>query len=165
MVASLTNADRLARMNSLTTYWLCRAPGSATEGPFTLAQLRAMYGSGSIMAEALVCRNGEEEWLGLEDELQAVEISQENKAAVYEQRRPPVKRKRGQKNGCVSAFFFLFGVVMLFVFWPIGLLIILAALIMDHVGCYWMCGACKNEVAPKARVCPCCKAPLKGGWF
>lgn len=69
MVASLTNAGRLARMNSLTTYWLCRAPGSATEGPFTLGQLRAMYGSGSITSEAKVCMNGQKNWKSLDQTL------------------------------------------------------------------------------------------------
>jgi len=44
------------------TYWLCRAQGSATEGPFTLAQLRAMYAAGTITAEALICEQGAQEW-------------------------------------------------------------------------------------------------------
>jgi hypothetical protein len=49
-------------MKPLTTYWLCRTTGAATEGPFTFGQIKAMYQTGAINAEALICPNGEEEW-------------------------------------------------------------------------------------------------------
>lgn len=74
MVASLTKLGKISRMNALTTYWLCRAPGSATEGPFTLGQLRKMHDAGSVTAEAQVCRQGEQEWMSLDGELAALEI-------------------------------------------------------------------------------------------
>lgn len=49
-------------MNSLITYWLSRTPGAAPEGPFTVGQLKAMYRTGAINAEAQLCPNGEQEW-------------------------------------------------------------------------------------------------------
>lgn len=73
-LTGLTGLGRMASMNTLTTYWLCRAPGCATEGPFTLGQLRAMHGTGAVNAASVVCRQGEQDWLSLDDELGAVEI-------------------------------------------------------------------------------------------
>ncbi len=142
-----------------------------TEGPFTFGQLKAMYQTGAINAEALVCPNGEEEWTEARWMLEEVEAelgrpSTMQGMPVRQVANPgTVKLRRGQKNGCVSGFLFLVGIALLFVFWPLGLLVILAALIMDHTGSYSMCGACRNEVAPKSRVCPVCGSYLKRGWF
>ena len=60
--------------NLLTTYWLARVPGAETEGPFTLGQIRKMYDGGAITADGQLCRNGEEEWTGIDDELAAIEL-------------------------------------------------------------------------------------------
>lgn len=49
-------------MNPLNTYWLIRGPGAAPEGPFTIGQLKAMYRTGAITAEAQLCIRDEEEW-------------------------------------------------------------------------------------------------------
>lgn len=96
MVASLTNAGRLARMNSLTTYWLCRAPGSATEGPFTLGQLKSMYATGAIHAQALICEHGGEEWSEARWMLEAEEKPIQNSVprVIY------VKEKKDKKGSC-----------------------------------------------------------------
>lgn len=61
-------------MNSQTTYWLCRKPGAPDEGPFTMAQLRRMYDSGAVTAEAIVRRDGQGEWTALEDEVSCREL-------------------------------------------------------------------------------------------
>lgn len=65
--------DRMRGMNALNTYWLSRGPGSATEGPYTLTQLRKMHEAGSVTADAIVCRQGEREWMILDSELAALE--------------------------------------------------------------------------------------------
>ncbi len=65
MVAMMAEIRKLARMNSSNTYWLCRAPGAGTEGPFSLGQLRKMYETGALTAEALVCREGQQDWYGI----------------------------------------------------------------------------------------------------
>lgn len=69
-------------MNSLTTYWLSRTPGASPEGPFTLGQLRAMYGTGAINAEAQVCPNGEQEWTEARWMLEDVETTASLPASV-----------------------------------------------------------------------------------
>jgi hypothetical protein len=51
-------------------YWLCRTPGQQAEGPFGLAQIEAMWQSGSITAAAQICAHDSEEWGPVEDEIE-----------------------------------------------------------------------------------------------
>lgn len=48
------------------TYWLCRAPGAVTEGPFGLSQLRAMYAAGAVTQESKLCLMGDDFWMTAE---------------------------------------------------------------------------------------------------
>jgi hypothetical protein len=75
-------------MNSLTTYWLCRAPGSATEGPFTLGQLKSMYATGAISAQALICEHGGQEWSEARWMLEAEEMPVRAKPVAQSPRQP-----------------------------------------------------------------------------
>jgi hypothetical protein len=67
-------------MSTLTTYWLSRKPGQDAEGPFTLAQLRRMFDSGVLTVESQVCRQGEEDWVSLHEELEFFEQPQQTAA-------------------------------------------------------------------------------------
>lgn len=138
-------------MNALTTYWLCRAPGSETEGPFALEQIQCMYQSGAITAQAMLCREGDEVWVSALDELQS----------SFTPPQPIVRRakkKRKSKAGCGPACLFLIGLLFLVIFWPMGLALIFLALILDHMSYYRACSLCGNEVAKSSRECPWCKA-------
>jgi len=145
-------------MNPLTTYWLCRTPGATPEGPFTLGQIRKMYDGGAITAEGQICRNGEEEWTGIDDELAAVEIGSEPVMTAPQRQRVRGKKKRKSKAGCGPAILFLLGLFFLVVFMPLGLGLLLVALILDHVSYYHACNICGNEVAKSSLECPNCKA-------
>jgi hypothetical protein len=83
-------------MNLPTTYWLCRTPDDDPDGPFSLGQLQKMHEAGSVTAAALVCRQGEEVWYGLDDELAATELEAGNEPAFIPPtlQMSPVKKKR-----------------------------------------------------------------------
>lgn len=151
-------------MNSTTTYWLCRTPEADPEGPFSLGQLGKMHEAGSVTAASLVCRQGEDVWYGLDDELAACDLEAGREPAFIPptlQMAPVRKKRRSKGSGCGAVFCFLLGLVMLLLFWPVGLLLIVAALIIDHTSYETTCGRCGNSVAPRSRLCPTCKVPLK----
>jgi hypothetical protein len=133
-----------------------------------------MYRAGAINAESLICVNGEQEWMEARWMLEDVPVPglasgsglwQSATAEAMQAMPVMARRKRGQKNGCLAAFLFLAGLGLLLIFWPLGFLLIFVGLIIDHTGCYWMCGRCKNEVSPRAKMCPACQAQLRGGWW
>lgn len=150
-------------MSSLNTYWLSRTPGATPEGPFTFGQLKAMYATGAINAEAQVCANSEEEWTEARWMLEeAVESFSTELSQRTEQRAPMHgKRKRKSKAGCGPSVLFLVGLVMCVIFWPVGLLLLFVALIIDHISYYTACSVCGNEVARKAKICGVCRANLR----
>jgi len=147
---------------SLTTYWLSRAPGQDPEGPFTLGQLQRMHAAGSVTAESQVCRQGEEEWRGLDEELAICDmdrlVAPPAPAAMPAQ---AGKRKRKSKAGCGPAILFVLGLLLCFGFWPLGVGLLLVAIVLDHVSYYTACSICGNEVTPKSTLCPTCRAQLQ----
>jgi TM2 domain-containing membrane protein YozV len=50
--------------------------GDDTKGPFTIGQLRTMWGSGNITGNTLHCREGDKEWKPLRSILNELEPSQ-----------------------------------------------------------------------------------------
>lgn len=82
---------------------------------------------------------------------------------TYEQ--PPAyrltRKVRTGGNGCTALAVFLLGLVMLFFFWPLGLLLIVIGLLADaRYGNKSFCGQCGNEVAPTSNLCPHCSYRL-----
>lgn len=156
----------MSSMSSLTTYWLCRTPGAATEGPFTIGQLRKMHEAGSVTAEAVVCRQGEQEWMGLDDELCAIEIERGpvlNKPQGSAHRL--TRRVKTGGSGCGALILFVVGLVICILFFPIGILpgiiVIVAAFLVDgKYGKESCCGACGNAVAATSLQCPNCRSLL-----
>jgi len=145
-------------MNSSMTYWLCRAQGSATEGPFTLAQLRAMYAAGTITVQALVCAYGAQEWSEARWMLDA-EAQQ-----VPEQETAYIRSRRVTKggSGCAAMVLFLIGLVILFSpLFLLGVAFMILGMMLDvKHGHEWFCGACGNTVAVTSTQCPTCRLML-----
>lgn len=150
----------MAMMNALTTYWLCRAPGADAEGPFTLGQIRKMYDSGAITAEGLVCRDGEDQWTGIDDEIAAVEMERGPVARAAPQKTHSGKavRKRLSYGGCgllvVALITGLFNPLF-------GIGLFLVALVVDFLSVKTVCSVCGNGVLKSSHECPSCKARLK----
>jgi hypothetical protein len=148
-----------ARMNALKTYWLCRTAGAATEGPFTFGELKRQMASGTITAGALVCRQGEEEWTGIEDEMLNIEMEA---APVLKSAPPTISgkavRKRMGYGGCALLIFSLIAGV----FNPfLGVGLFFLALIVDFTAVKTVCSVCGNQVVKTSRECPACRAKLK----
>ena len=68
---------------------------------------------------------------------------------------------RSSGSRVINLFIFLLGIGCLLFIWPLGLLIIIVALILDsrHIKIA-ACGACGNEVAPTSTLCPTCHIQL-----
>ena len=47
---------------------------------------------------------------------------------------------------------------MMLFFWPLGLVFIIGALVMDKT--FWICGRCGNKVEKTGNLCPCCHSHL-----
>lgn len=68
--------------------------------------------------------------------------------------------------GAIAA---LVGFAILFLLWPLGLILIAAGLILDAlIGARFLCGLCGNRVEKTSNLCPMCDADLVGtkgdGW-
>lgn len=138
----------------MVSYWLIRSSGTPAEGPFSLDQLRRMYDTGNLTTLALVCRCGEESWQALGDELQVME------AGHLEAFRCKRRVKTGG-DGCVALILFIVAIVVLLFFWPLGLLLMVFAVMSDRrYGWLSFCGACGNTVASTSLQCPTCGARL-----
>jgi hypothetical protein len=121
-------------MSSLNTYWLCRAPGASTEGPFSISQLRKMHEAGTVTADSVVCREGEQAWLMLDSELEALEVQgapMPGKPVAQPPRQPQemsfaqamYARDQEQANGYNTAINWITGAICLTGFIPLlGLL-------------------------------------------
>lgn len=143
-------------MNASTTYWLCRAQGSLTEGPFTLTQLRAMYAAGTITVEALVCEHGAQAWSEARWMLDAEQVPEQETAYIRSRR----VRKGG--SGCGALVLFLIGLVILFSpLFLLGIAFMILGMMLDvKHGHEWFCGACGNTVAVTSTQCPTCRVIL-----
>lgn len=150
-------------------YWLTRTGGPA-EGPFTLAQLKSMYQAGHVPATAQVCVDGTEDWLPLTDELEH-EQTMQRQLAGPRSAPPPMPRlqegklKRGSKSGGLGCFLLIVAIIMLVIFWPIGIVVGVLAVVVDSMSLYYHCSICGNETAKSSRQCPHCKASLKKSWW
>lgn len=139
-------------MNASTTYWLCRAQGSPTEGPFTLGQITSMYGAGSVTAQALLSEVGSNAWLDIVELLEGG-----GKVAFIHSR-----KLRVGGSTLLAVCLFLIGLLLL-----ISPLILIGVAIMAASGLvgakYRMehfCSDCGNTVAATSMKCPACKADL-----
>jgi len=149
-----------------TTYWLSRAGATQAEGPYTPRQIQTMWGNGQITAEDQLCPTDiDDGWVPAEmviEELEDRMIAREVEAAAAAAR-PTVlaKKKRTTGNGGVGCLMLGAGLVLLAFFWPLGLLLIFAALILDQASVHYLCTACGNKTVRTARVCAVCRAHFK----
>jgi hypothetical protein len=68
---------------------------------------------------------------------------------------------RSSGSQVLSLILFLIGLACLLIIWPLGLLIIIIALLLDGRRIkITTCGACGNEVAPTSTLCPTCHIQL-----
>lgn len=139
-------------MNSLKTYWLSRAPGSAAEGPFTLAQLTAMYGTGSVTAQAVLCEVGADAWIGV------VELMEGDGQMAF------IHSRKNYAGGStvLAVCLFLIGLCLLISpLFLVGLAIMAASgLVRTKYRVEYYCSGCGNTVAATSLKCPECKAGL-----
>lgn len=152
-------------MNSPKTYWLCRAPGSATEGPFTLGQITTMFGAGSLTAAAVLCEVDSQEWMGVVELLEGG-----GKMAFIHSR----KIHSGGSN-LLQVILFLIGLVLMFcslfilLTFPMGAVLMflvgfaflaVSAMVRARYQVEYFCSDCGNAVAATSMKCPACKAEL-----
>lgn len=61
----------------------------------------------------------------------------------------------------LALIFFLAGLFCLVFFWPLGLVLILLAFVVDaKKKDLCTCGNCGNEILPSSRLCPTCRAEI-----
>lgn len=133
------------------TYWVSQA--GQVFGPYTIAQLDAMWSSGQITADALTCLDGSEYWRPVIELMRQAESPPLPEFA-------PVPRCGRRPMFWLSMCLVLVGLLLLVLWWPIGLLCWLVAVVIDRK--HWECGACRNQVGQNARLCPSCGVGLKG---
>jgi len=79
--------------------------------------------------------------------------------------RPTALIKRRVKNGTAQILalcFFIGGIALLFLFWPLGLLAMLLGIVVDTIRTVeHSCGACGNHVASTSTLCPTCHFTLE----
>jgi|GEM_PF-3255867 len=68
------------------------------------------------------------------------------------------KRITKRPNFIASLILGLIGVVTLFLFWPLGIVLIIIACVNDKTIC--TCGGCGNTVLPTSTLCPTCRKVL-----
>jgi hypothetical protein len=72
-----------------------------------------------------------------------------------------IRKVRAGGSGVLALVFFLVGVACLLAFWPLGLVLMLSAFLVDaKKKDVCTCGRCGNEVAPSSKLCPTCRAEL-----
>lgn len=101
-------------------YWLARAEGMDTEGPFTVAQIVALWKQGQITTTGMACRVGTETWLPLA-----------RFAPQWDASLDPPKRSSLARNG---AAVFLLGLLLLLIVPPVGVVLTLLGLVLWIVG-------------------------------
>lgn len=151
-------------MNASTTYWLCRAQGSPTEGPFTLGQITSMYAAGSVTARALLSEVGSNAWLDIVELLEGG-----GKVAWMHSRRI----RTGGSNFLQVCLFaigllLLISSIFLLPYLMVAILIVLvgfafialSAMVRAKYRMEHFCSDCGNTVAATSMKCPACKADL-----
>lgn len=140
------------------TYWLSRAGATQAEGPYTPRQIQTMWSNGQITAEDQLCPTDVEDgWLPAEmvvEELEERAVAREalpSSAKAYAHK----KRKAVGSSGCAVL---VLGLIMLLFFWPVGVLLIAAAIVIDHLSVKLICTSCGNITVKTARECSTCRA-------
>jgi hypothetical protein len=106
-----------------------------------------------------VCLAGTERWqdvgklLGLRDyqDPQAAPAAVQPEAVVR-------AKKKGKAVGSSGCVLLIFGLLMLLLFWPVGVILIGAAIIVNYLSVKPTCTACGNVTVSTARQCAVCKA-------
>lgn len=144
------------------TYWLARSGEDAPEGPYTQAQLRQRYEAGEADVHDQVCLAGTQAWqdLGRLLDLRAWREAQAPQA-VAAAAAPVLTKKKRQVLGNAGCVIFVFGLLMLLFLPPIGVLMIVAALIVEQVSVKMVCCNCGNVTVKTARECAVCRAHFK----
>lgn len=140
-------------------YWLARAGEEKPEGPFSKADLSRMYHAGEVEMLDQVALNGTDRWQDL-GRLLDLRDYQDPAAAAVPPPLPQVQahKKRTSGNGGVGCIMMIVGLVLLLIFWPLGLLLIFGAAILDQASVHYICTACGNQTVRTARHCMACKA-------
>jgi hypothetical protein len=140
-------------------YWLARAGEEKPEGPFSKAELSGMYHAGAVDMLDQVALHGTERWQDL-GKLLGLRDYQDPAAAAVPPPLPQVQahKKRTAGNGGVGCIMMIVGLVLLLIFWPLGLLLIFGAAILDQASVHYICSACGNQTVRTARHCMACKA-------
>ena len=152
-------------MNSSTTYWLCRAQGCATEGPFTLAQLTTMYGKGAVTAEAMLCEAGSKTWMLL------VQVLDGGGKMAFIQSRKIHTGGSDFLQVCLFAIGLVVMISSIFLlrYLMVAILVLLvgfafiavSAMVRAKYRIESFCSDCGNTVAMTSLSCPSCKAELE----
>jgi len=144
----------------LQAYWLSRS-GGAPEGPFAESQLRSMWVHGLFSTADELCADGSEDWMPAGWVMDSMEAPPTVAAPlVMPGDAPPVKKRQRRPNAGVCWFCGILGLVLLFFFWPVGLLLLVVALLCDKK--ITSCCGCGNTVPSSSELCPSCGRRLKG---
>ncbi|MBB5038234.1 DUF4339 domain-containing protein [Prosthecobacter dejongeii] len=145
----------------MNVYWLSRDGVSPAEGPFAIGQLQRMYEAGQVNALAQVSRTGEDLWIPLSEELEAVQMPT-SFSQIKHSIPPAIGRvKLVKSSGCPAILLFFGGVIMCFIFFPVGIPMIIIAFMIDFANGHHVCSECGNKVMKTSSFCPACKAELK----
>lgn len=137
------------------TYWLSRAGATQVEGPFTPRQIQTMWGNGQITAADQLCPTDVPDgWMPADmvAEQIAGEFAAHTQAPVEYAKKT---RKAVSGGGCALL---IVGLLMLLLFWPVGVLLIAAAVVIDHLSVKLVCTRCGNVTVKTARECAVCRA-------
>jgi hypothetical protein len=142
-------------------YWLARDGAKTPEGPYGKGVLRRMYEAGTAEAMDQVCPAGTEAWqdLGQLLDLRAWREAQAAQVAAVET--VVLAKKKRKAVGSSGCAILLLGLIMLAFFWPVGVILIGAALVVDHLSVKLICTACGNVTVRTARQCAVCDARFK----
>jgi hypothetical protein len=142
-----------------------RSRDGQVDGPWFEGQLLAMEASGQLSPADQLCRAGTEDWL-------PADVVMDGIAADSAARIPPppakkaaaatvfAKRKRKGDHPLVMLGFILLALILCVVFLPLGLVLLLVAIIAA-LGGGWVCGACGNKIEGSSNFCPSCAADFR----
>ena len=114
-----------------------------------------MLDAGEIGPDDFACAHGTEDWIPVE---MAIGTIDEPGLGAVE---PPLNlaMRVVQRPWMLCALVtFLLGVVTLLAFWPLGLLLIVIALVIDRP--HHVCGYCGNRIERTSTMCPVCGVGL-----
>lgn len=141
------------------TYWLARLGEEKPGGPYSRADLSRMYQAGEADMYDQVCLAGTERWQDL-GKLLALRDYQNPAAAASSQPREQVvlAKKKRRVMGSAGCVVFVFGLLLLVLMPPIGVLMIVAGLIIEQCSVKVICTNCGNVTVKTARECAVCRA-------